>query len=134
MIQHEQQPINYLSQVMRWNTGSHPHSNARCTVHEHVGYCSRKHHRFIKRIIKIAYKIHCIPVKLIEDIHRNRSQAGLGITHRSGRVAIHAAKVPLTIHQHITHAEILRQARHGFVNCLVSMRMVFSQHLTNNSC
>ena len=54
----------------------------------------------------------------------------LGVTHRSGGVAIDGAKVALTIHQRVAQRERLRHTDDGVVNRRVPVRVVFTNNVT----
>ena len=60
-------------------------------------------------------------------------KAGFGITHGSRGVAIDGAKVSLTIDQRVAHGKILRHARHGIINCHISVRVVLAKNFANNT-
>ena len=61
------------------------------------------------------------------------SQARFGVAHGCRRVAVHAAKVALPIHQQIAHGKVLRHARHRFVNGHIAVRVILAQHFTNDT-
>ena len=48
-------------------------------------------------------------------------------------IAIDGPKVALTIHQRITHGEVLGHASHGIVHGCIAVGMVFTQHLTDDT-
>ena len=63
-----------------------------------------------------------------------RGETRLGVAHGGRRIAIDRAEVALSIHEHGAHGEILRHARHGFVDGRVAMRMVLAEHLADDAC
>ena len=64
---------------------------------------------------------------------RDFGHANFGVTHRRGAVAIDRTEVTLAIDQHVAHREILRHAHDGIVNSDVAMRMVFTNHVADNT-
>ena len=64
---------------------------------------------------------------------RNFGHADFGITHRRRVVTIHRAEVTLSVHQHVTHGKILRHANDGVVYRTVAMRVVFTNHVTDDT-
>ena len=55
------------------------------------------------------------------------------VTHRGWRVAVNRAEIALPVNQHITHGKGLRHPHHGVINGAISMRMVLTHHVTNDT-
>ena len=132
-VQHEDQRVDHFGQVVRGNAGGHAHRDARGAIDQQVGHCCRQHFRLVQRTVKVAPEVNRIPVELIKNFYGKWRQAGFGVAHRRGRVAVHAAEIALAVHQHIAHGEILPQARHGFIDSHIAVGMVLAQHLTDDS-
>ena len=59
--------------------------------------------------------------------------ADFGITHGRGVVAVYRAEVALAVYQHIAHGEVLRHAHNGVVYGDVAVRVVFTNHIADNT-
>ena len=59
--------------------------------------------------------------------------ADFGITHGCGVVAVYRAEVALAVYQHIAHGEVLRHAHDGVVYGDVAVRVVFTNHIADNT-
>ena len=62
------------------------------------------------------------------------SHTDFGISHRRRIVTIYRAKVTLAIHQHITQAKILRHTHDGVIHSGITMRMVLTNHIADDTC
>src|SRR5258708_2212101 len=57
----------------------------------------------------------------------------LGIASRGGRIAVHAAEIPLPVDERQAHGELLRQAYEGVVDRQIPVRVIFAHHLAHNA-
>ena len=89
--------------------------------------------RFAQRIVEIGDEIDCVLVDVRQQIEGGRGDTRFGVAHGSRRVAVHRAEVALTVHQHGAHGEILRQARHRFVDRRVAVGVVLAQHFADDT-
>lgn len=63
----------------------------------------------------------------------NLRQTDFRITHCRGGVAVDRTKVTLTIYQHVTQRERLRHTDNGVVHRGITMGMVFTDYVTNDT-
>lgn len=63
----------------------------------------------------------------------NLRQTDFRITHCRGGVAVDRTKVTLTIYQHVTQREGLRHTDNGGVHRVITMGMVFTDYVTNDT-
>ena len=125
--------IDHLAQIVRRHVGGHTHGDARGTVDQQVRYTGRHHGRFLQCIVKIVGEIHRLLVEVLHHLLAYLLQAGLRITHGRGTVTVHRAEVTLTVHQRIAHGPVLSHTDQGAIYGRVTMRMIFTKHLTYNS-
>ena len=59
--------------------------------------------------------------------------AHFGVTHRRRAIAIDRSKVTLPVDQHVTQREILRHAHDGVVHRDITVRMVLTDHVANDT-
>ena len=55
------------------------------------------------------------------------------ITHRCGGVAVDRTEVTLAIYQHVTQGEWLRHTYNGVIHGSITMRVVFTDYVTNDT-
>jgi hypothetical protein len=82
---------------------------------------------------KFVRPVHRIHLDILEHGFGDAREARFGVTHGRRAVAIHRAKVALTVDQTVAQAEILRHARHRVVDSGVAVRMVFAEHFTDDT-
>jgi len=115
--------VCHLPQVVRGHVGRHADGDAAAAVTDEVRKLARQHHRLHRGLVVVGLPVHCVFIDILHHLHRQRRQAAFGITHRRGRVAVHAAEVALSVDQRIAHAEVLRHAHQGGIQRLVAVRV-----------
>ena len=63
----------------------------------------------------------------------NLGQPDFRVSHGSGTVTVDRAEVTLTIHEHVAQRKVLRHADNRVVYSLVAVRMVFTNHVTDDT-
>ena len=116
---------------MRRDIGGHTHRNTRGTIDQQIWESGRKNGWFFFTFIIVRLKIDRIAVNIIQQKCGSFGQPSFGITHGGGAITIHRAKVTLPVNQLDPHGPRLSHTHHGIVNRGVTMRMVFTHHLTN---
>jgi hypothetical protein len=59
--------------------------------------------------------------------------AHFGVPHRGRRIAVDRTKIALPVDKRGAHGKILRHAHQRVVNRLVAVRMVFTDHVTDDA-
>ena len=134
VVDHIEQRIDDLAQIMGRDIGRHAHRNPTRTVDQQVGQCRGQNIRLLQRIVKVVMPINGILVKVGEHQRADLRQARLGITHGRRAVAIDRAKVALAVDQGIAQAEILRHTHHRVIDRHIAVGMIFTQHFTDDTC
>ena len=133
LLEHVDQRVHHLAQVVRRDGGGHADGDAGGAVDQQVGDGGGQHGRLVERVVEVAGEIDRVLVDIGQHVQRGSGQAGFGVAHGRRRIAIHRAEVALSIHQHGAHGEILRHARHGFVHRRVAVRVILAQHLADDT-
>ena len=123
--------VDGFAEVVRRNFRRHADRNTAGAVDQQIGKTAGQHHRLLQTVIVVGNKIDRVLVDVGEHIHRDFAHARLGISVRRRRIAVDRTEVAVTVHQHVTHGEVLRQTHHGVVNRSVAVRMVSTQHRTD---
>ena len=63
----------------------------------------------------------------------NLGQADFGVTHGCCVIAVYRTKVTLAVYQHVAHREVLRHTNNRVIDRLVSVGVVFTNHVTHNT-
>ena len=133
IVDHADHAVDDFRQVVRRDIGGHAHGNTVGAVHQQVREACRQHGRLLQRFVEVGVEIHGILVDAVQQVHRQLLQPRLGITHRGGAVAVHAAEVALAFHQRIADVEGLGHTHHGVVHGGVSVGMEFTQHVAHHA-
>ena len=64
---------------------------------------------------------------------RQLGHPDLGVSHRCSRVAIDGAEITLAVNEGITKRECLRHTNNGVVNRRITVWVVFTNHITNDT-
>ncbi len=133
VVQHVNQRVAHLPQVVRRDAGGHTHCNPRRAVDQQIRDGGGQHGRFLQAAIKVIGKIGSIFVDVSQQFKAHGRHAGLGITHRGRCVPVYATEVALTVYQLIAHRKVLRHAGHCVIHGNVTMRVIFAEHLAYDS-
>ncbi len=117
---------------MRRNVGRHTNRNAAGPIDQQIGIACRQNGGFLFRTVIIVREIDRVFVKIGQQRLCHTGQAALCVTHGSGRIGVHRAKVALTIDQGNPHRPVLRHAGERVVNRAVAMRVIRTHHFADN--
>ncbi len=132
-INHCHQSIDDFSQVVWRDLGRHTDSDPLGTVNQQVGIFARQHQRFFKRIVVVGPEIDCFLVDVVKQFVGQAVHANLGITHRRSRIAIDRTEISLAVNQRIAHGKILRHSYDGVIHGGVTMRVILTDDVTNDT-
>ncbi len=59
--------------------------------------------------------------------------ADFGVTHRRRVIAVHRTEVTLPVHQRVAKRKILRHAHDGVIHRRIAVRMVLTDHITDDT-
>ena len=126
--------IGNFGEIMGRNVGRHPDRDATGAIDEQIRQHGRQHHRLFQAVVKVVFPVHRIHLDVLEHGIGNARQTGLGVTHSRRAITINRAEVTLPVNQGVAQAEILRHTRHRVVNRRVTMRVILTQHFTDDTC
>ena len=116
------------------NTCCHTYCNTLCAVYKNIRNPDGKYLRLFLCFIKVWYKIDHILVKIGQiDILGQFLQARFRITHGCGSVSLNRAKVSMPVNKRHPFFKILCHNDQRFINGAVSMRMVFTHGISDNT-
>jgi hypothetical protein len=73
------------------------------------------------------------PFQVTEHFGRDLLQTALGVAHRRRVVAVHRAKVALTVDQRVAQRKVLRHPHQSVINRTVAMRVKFAHHVAHDA-
>ena len=117
------------------DTCRHTDCDSFCTINQKIRHAHRKHKRFFLRLIKVRAKINDILIKVSQTYFlRELCKTCLCITHRSSSVSLNGSKVTVSVHKNLSLLKLLRHYYKRIVDGTVSMRMVFTHRISDNTC
>ena len=125
--------VNHLTKIMRRNIGSHADRNTAGTVHQQIGKTAGKNHGFLLRLIEVGHEVHSILVDISKHFHGDFGQSGLRITHGRRAVAVLGTEVSVSVNKRIASGPFLCHIDQGSVNGAVSMGMIFTHGITDDT-
>ena len=116
------------------NLCRHSHRNTVRTIDQQVWNARRHYFRFAERLVVIWLKVDCLFFQVRKHYISYAGHANFRIAHRRSCIAVNRSEVSLAIDQWIAHGKILRQTNDGVINRSIAMRMIFTDHVTNDAC
>ena len=118
---------------MRRDIGRHPHRNPHLPIQQDIWQRRRQHHRLLLAPVKVISEIHRFLLNIGQKFCPHLIHPRLSISRSRRIIPIHRTKVPLPLHQGITHLPRLRQVHHCVINRRITVRVILTHHLTHNS-
>ena len=123
--------LDGLAQVVRRDVCGHADGDARGAVDQQVGEARGQDLRLLEGLVVVGLPVHGVLLQVAQQLHGGLGQAGLGVTHCGGAVAVDVAEVAVTVHQRGADGEPLGQADHGLVDGGVTVRVVLADDLAD---
>ncbi len=121
-----------LAQVVGRDVGRHADGDPGAAVDEQLRHLGRQHDRLLGRAVVVGAKVDRPLLDLVEQVHRQRRQARLGVAVRGRRIAVERAEVAVPVDQRDAHRERLRQADHRLVAGRVAVRVELAEHVPHD--
>ena len=125
--------VDHFAEIVRRNVGGHADRDAAGAVDQKVREFRRQNRRLLLGAVVVRLEVDGVLVDIVEQVVRDLGQAGFGITHGGGHIAVDRTEIALPVDQRHAHGEILRHADHRIVDRLVAMGMVFTDHVADDA-
>ena len=133
LLDHREQRIAHLGQVVRRNVGRHPDRDAIGAVDQKIRNLTREKLGLLIGAVVVGLKIDGVLVDIGQHPLGDAGEARLGVAIRRGRVTIDGAEISLAVHQRIAERERLRHPHQRIVNRHVAVRMELLEHLADHA-
>jgi len=133
IAQQRQAGIDDFVQVVRRNVGRHAHRDPRRAVDQQIGNARRQDQRFLFRAVVVRTEVDGFLLDVLQQFVADARHAHLGVAHRRRAVAVDRTKVALAVDQHVAQGKILRHAHNGVVHRRVAVRVVFTDHVADDT-
>ena len=117
---------------MRRDVGRHADGDAGAAVDDEVGDARGQDGGLEGGLVVVGGEVDGVGVDVGEHFAGDTGEAGFGVTHGGGGVAVDGAEVALAIHQQVAEAEGLGEANHGVVDGGVAVGMVVAHDVADD--
>ena len=124
--------VDNLSEVVRRNGRSHTYRNTVTAVDEQVRISRRKYYRLFSGIVEVGIKVYRLFVDISYHFGCDFAKSCLGVSVSCRGVAVHATEVTVTVYESTSDGKVLRKSYQSVVNRAVAVRMVFTEHVTDD--
>ena len=122
-----------LARVVRRNAGRHADRDAAGAVRQQVGERRRQDHRLLVAAVVGRAEVDGVLIDAVQQRARDLGQAGLGVAHGRGIVAVDIAEVALAVDQRVALRELLREAHHGVVDRDLAVRVELADDVADHA-
>ena len=132
-VDHVEDGVYQLAQVMWGNVSRHAHGDAGGSVEQQVGQRGWQHGWLLFATVVIFVPIDRIFLQIGQNFFAIAREAGLGVTHGGWRIAIDRAEVALAIDHEIAHRKVLRHTGHRVINAGIAVGVVTAHHIADHA-
>ena len=119
---------------MRWDAGSHTNGDSVGSVYQKVGDSYRKHYRFFLGLVEVRHKVHNVLIQIFQkNLLGQLLKASFCVSHGCGSISLNRAEVSMSVYQCAALLEFLCHNYKGIINGAVSMRMIFTHGISNDT-
>ena len=133
IVDHEAGGVDGLAQVVGRDVRGHADGDAVGPVHQQVGEAGRQHRGLLQALVVVGLEVDGLLVQVAQQFHGRLVQAGLGVTHGGGTIAVDGTEVAVAVDEGQAQAEGLGQAHHGVVHGGVTMGMVLADDVADGT-
>ena len=132
IVEQGQRAIDHFDQIVRRNIGRHADGDTASPVDQKIGEAGRQNRRFAFLAVIVFAEINGGLVDIGQERAGGLVHAHFGITHRGRRIAIDRTEIALPVEQRQAHRPGLGHAHQRVVDGLIAMRVVFTDHITDD--
>ncbi len=128
-----QATVDHFRDVVRRNVSRHTYCDTGRTVYQQVRDLGWHHIGNALGAVVVIDEINGLFFQVGHQLVGDFRHTDFRITHRRRGVTIDRTKVTLTIYQHVTQGEWLRHTDDGVVHGGITMRVIFTDYVTNDT-
>ncbi len=132
LIEERDAGVHDLGEVVGRDVGRHADGDAAATVHDEVGDARGEDGGLERGLVVVGGEVDGVGVDVGEHLTGDAGEAGFGVTHGGGWVAVDGAEVALAVYEDVAEREGLREADHGVVDGGVAVGMVVTHDVADD--
>ena len=122
-----------LADIVRRDVGRHADRDALRAIGQQVGEGRRQHFRLAALAVIGLAEIDGVLVDALQQRLGHGRQAGFGVAHGGGVIAVDIAEIAVALDQRVADGEFLREAHHRVVDRGVAMGVVFAHDVADDA-
>ena len=122
-----------LPEVVGEHVRRHADGNPARAVHEEVRDLRREHERLLEGLVEVGGKRHRLLLQVLQELLGGTGEPDLGVSHRSGRITVDGAEVPLAIDEGSPVGEVLGHLHEGVIDGCVPVGVILAHHFPDNT-
>jgi len=116
------------------HVGRHTYGDSHRSVTEVVWEFGWEHDRLFARSIEVISPGNGILFDIFHHFFREFGQSSLGIPHGCRTISVNGPEVSLSVDERISHGPRLGESRHRVIDRRITVRVVFSHHVSDDGC
>ena len=132
IVEHHDQGIANLTQIVGRNRGRHADRDPVGTVNQQIGEAAGQDNWLGPPFIIRRHKIDRVQLQIVEHHRRKRAEPSLGVPHGGRRQTRDRAKVPLLVDQGVPHVPLLGHPDQGGINDTLAVGVVVTTGITGD--
>ena len=132
IVQQSDASVDDLAQIVRGDIGRHADGDPVRAVDQDIREAGGQDDRLHLGIVEVGIKIHRVLVDFTQHLRRQLGKARLRVAVCRRGVAVHRTEVAVPVHERKVDGKILRQAHERVVNGSVAVRVIFTEHFTDD--
>ena len=124
--------VDDLGEIVRRDVGRHADGDAGAAVDDEVGDARGEDGGLEGGLVVVGDEVDGVGVDVGEHLAGDAGEAGLGVTHGGGWVAVDGAEVALAVDEGVAEREGLGEADHGVVDGGVAVGMVVAHDVADD--
>ncbi len=134
IVDHRDRSVDNFRKVVRGNVRRHADRDSVRSVDKQIGKARRKHRGFRFVTVEVGEEIHRLFVEIAQHFGGELRKARLRITHCRGGISVYRTEVSVSVHKRKVDGEILRETHERVVHRRIPVRVIFTQHVADDSC
>ena len=132
ILQERDGGVDNFAEIVRRNGRCHTDCDTVRAVDEQVGESRRQHCGLLACVVEVGIEVNRLFVYVADHFERDLGKTCLGVTIRSGRVAVYRAEVAVSVNERTAYGKVLRKTHHCVVHRTVAVGVIFAKHFTDD--
>ena len=125
--------VDRLSEIVRRYRGRHSYGDTVGSVDQEIRYSRWEYYRLLFLSVVVVHEVDGVLLDISDHLQRERGHPRFCISRSRCSVAVDRTKVAVAVYERIPRGEVLSHFDHGLIYGAVSVRVVFTHDLTDDT-